>query len=88
VQDQLYLLEPEVGGVVEESTAQALEGIANGLAGLNQPLEFWPDYKGDDATNEQRLAIIHSTIDLVSNAKQNVKNTDEDTSVLDKVTQP
>ncbi|GFF46927.1 hypothetical protein IFM46972_08169 [Aspergillus udagawae] len=85
VQDQLYLLEPEVGGAIEESTAQALEAIANGLARLNQLLEFWPDYKGDDATNKQRLAIIQSATDLVGNGKQDVKDTDEDTSVLNKV---
>lgn len=85
VQDQLYLVEPDVGCAVEESAEQALKAITNGLAGLNELLEFWPDYKGDDKTNKQRLAIIQSASELIAKGKQGVKDTDEDTSVLDKV---
>ncbi|GFG17995.1 hypothetical protein IFM5058_08775 [Aspergillus udagawae] len=85
VQDQLYLLEPSVGLDVEQSTMQALESIANGLTGLNGLLDFWPDYKGDDATNEQRKAIIQSTTELVAKGTETVKDTEEGNSVLNQV---
>jgi hypothetical protein len=88
VQDQLYLLEPSVGLDVEQSTMQALESIANGLTGLNGLLDFWPDYKGDDATNEQRKAIIQSTTELVAKGTETVKDTEEGNSVLNQVYSP
>lgn len=85
IQAELYLLEPDVGGAVEESTKTALEAISNGLDGLNKLLEFWPDYTGDDETNETRQSIINSAAELIGNGIQEVKSTDQDTSVLDKV---
>ena len=85
IQDQLYLLEPNVGADVEQSTKNALEAIANGLTGLNDLLDYWPDYKGDDVTNEKRIQIIQSAIDLVGKGSKTVKGTEEDNSVLDQV---
>ena len=85
IQDQLYLLEPDVGSAVEQSTQQALESIATGLDVLNQLLEFWPDYKGDDETNEQRKAIIQAAAGPIGNGIQTVKDADEGGSVLSQV---
>ncbi|KAL2831295.1 hypothetical protein BJY01DRAFT_254334 [Aspergillus pseudoustus] len=85
VQEQLYLLEPDIGSAVEETTKRALEDIATGLDALNQLLEFWPDYKGDDETNEKRKVIIQAAADPVRNAIQTIKDADEDGSLLGKV---
>lgn len=85
VQDQLYLLEPNVGSAVEQSTQQALEGIATGLDALNQLLEFWPDYKGDEETNEKRKIIIQAATEPIGNGIQAVKDAAEGDSVLSQV---
>ena len=74
-----------VGADVEQSTKNALEAIANGLTRLNDLLDYWPDYKGDDATNEKRIQMIQSAIDLVGKGSKTVKGTEEDNSVLDQV---
>lgn len=86
VQAELHLLEPEVGDAVDESTKNALEVISNGLDGLTQLLDFWLDYKGDDETNETRQSIIKSAAESIGDGIQDVKDTDQDASVLDKVT--
>lgn len=85
IQAELYLLEPDIGASAEKSTNNALEAISNGLDGLNQLLDFWPDYKGDDETNETRTSIINSATELIEGGVKDVKETDQDTSVLDKV---
>jgi hypothetical protein len=85
VQDQLYLLEPNVGSAVKQSTQQALEGIATGLDAFNQLLEFSPDYKGDDETNEKRKAIIQAAADPIGKGIQTVKDAEEGGSVLSQV---
>lgn len=86
VQAELYLLEPDVGDAAEESTNNALEAISNGLDELNQLLDYWPDYKGNDETNETRMSIIQSAAESIGDGIQDVKDTDQDASVLDKVT--
>lgn len=86
IQAELYLIEPDVGAAVEESTKKAIKAISDGLNGLNQLLEFWPDYKGDDETNETRQSIIQLAAELISNGMQELKDIDQDSSVLDKVT--
>ncbi|KAL2832674.1 hypothetical protein BJY01DRAFT_225865 [Aspergillus pseudoustus] len=83
--DELYALEPKVGTAAEQSATQALAAITDGLGGLNKLLDFWPDYKGDDATNAQRLEIIQAASDLVAKGATTVKDTEDDTSVHDRV---
>lgn len=88
IQAELYLLEPDIGATAEDSTKKALEAISDGLDGLNQLLDFWPDYKGDDETNETRTSIISSAKELIEDGVRDVKKTDQDSSVLDKVNLP
>jgi hypothetical protein len=85
LQYQLYLLEGGVGGAVQQSTQQALNSVAVGLAGLNKLLEFWPEYKGDEPTNEQRLNIIHSAAEQIQHGAKQITEAEGDSSILDKV---
>lgn len=85
LQDQLRLLESSIGGIVDKSIPKALEAIANGLAKLNELLDFWPDYTGNDATNEQRKAIINSASDLISSSAGTVKFAEENARGISQV---
>ncbi|KAL6824147.1 WD40-repeat-containing domain protein [Trichoderma camerunense] len=65
LQGRLHDLEANIDGVVDSSVKAALDSIAKGLAKFNELIDLWPDYTGDDASNEKRKAIIQEATDLI-----------------------
>ncbi|KAL7943374.1 WD40-repeat-containing domain protein [Trichoderma barbatum] len=68
LQDRLHALESYIDSIAEQGVKAALDSIAKGLAEFNQLIDFWPDYTGDDTTNEKRKAIIQSATDLIQSS--------------------
>ncbi|KAL7935149.1 WD40-repeat-containing domain protein [Trichoderma chlorosporum] len=54
-----------VKSISEQGVNAALGSIAQGLAEFNKLIEFWPDYTGNDTTNEKRKDIIKAATDYV-----------------------
>ncbi|KAH0528173.1 hypothetical protein TsFJ059_003068 [Trichoderma semiorbis] len=82
LQDRLHDLESNVDGVVDSSVKAALDSIAKGLAKFNELIDLWPDYTGDDASNEKRKAIIQEAIDLIQTGASFVTGSGTDGGVI------
>ncbi|KAL7959265.1 WD40-repeat-containing domain protein [Trichoderma compactum] len=65
LQKRLHALESNVDGLVDSSVKAALNSIAKGLAKFNELIDLWPDYTGDDETNEKRKSIIQIATELI-----------------------
>ncbi|KAL7904675.1 WD40-repeat-containing domain protein [Trichoderma velutinum] len=82
LQARLRDLESKIDGVVDQSVKAALESIAKGLAKFNELIDLWPDYTGDDVTNEKRMSIIQIATDLIQTGAGFVTGSGTDGGVI------